>query len=72
MKAPVFGRPGLPEREFNRVLDGYLSEGVLAADQFATMNTDQANIIREISKSLRRIHYKINKDIYESTETQSI
>jgi hypothetical protein len=59
MKAPIFGRPGLSEKEFNRVLDEYLTTGSLSVNDYNLMDRDQENIIQAIKRSLRRIRHKL-------------
>ncbi len=72
MKAPIFGRPGLSEEKFHHVLDTYLETGILRADDYALMNKDQENIIREVRKSIKRITTKNKQQIYESTTPKGI
>ena len=62
MKAPYYGRSGLSEEEFNRMLDHYLLTGRVRADEYARLNRDQETIIQAIKRSIKRIAYKLNHD----------
>ena len=54
------------------MLDTYLETGILRADDYALMNKDQENIIREVRKSIKRITTKNKQQIYESTTPKGI
>jgi hypothetical protein len=59
MRAPYYGRKGLSEEEFNRMLDQYLLTGKLQADEYAKLNRDQEIIIQAIKRSIKRVYKKI-------------
>lgn len=50
--------PGLTRTEWNKVLDRYLTEKTMEADQYATMNEAQRRVIQELKKSFSRINNK--------------
>ena len=48
-------KAGLPQKEWNRVLDNYLwGTGTMLADEFGMMNPVQNHVINEIKKSKKR------------------
>lgn len=47
---------GLTPKEWNTVLDGYLNEGTMNADIYASMNAQQQFVIQEIKKSSKRVN----------------
>lgn len=63
MKAPILGRPGLSETEFNELLDTYLLNNTIEVDKFEALNRDQENIIIAVKRSLGRIRRKLRQDI---------
>lgn len=55
----VKGGTGLPDKDFNRVLDRYLwDDGAMLADEYGTMNLDQQSIIQVIKRSRKRAESK--------------
>ena len=48
--------PGLDAKEWNKVLDEYLSTGKITdgADLYARMNREQQGVVQEIKKSIKR------------------
>lgn len=53
-KKSVTGGVGLDTKEFNRVLDRYLTEKTMDATDYEDMNTDQIAIIQSIKRSFAR------------------
>ena len=45
---------GLSPATFNKVLDAYLANGTLTADEYGEMNLEQQKVIQEIKKSRKR------------------
>lgn len=55
----VKGGEGLPEKEFNTVVDRYLwGDGHMLADEFAAMNLDQQDFIQRCKRSRKRAEAK--------------
>lgn len=48
---------GLPPKEWNAWLDGYLNTKTGDAEQYAAMSPEQQRVIQEIKRSLKRITY---------------
>jgi len=52
----AFTQPqGLTQRDFNTVIDRYLSEGTGETQTYLDMNNVQRGVIQEIKKSIKRI-----------------
>ena len=51
------GGEGLPTKEFNALLDRYLRDGDVVADDYARLNKEQNTIIQAIKRSIKRINY---------------
>ncbi|MFZ2152164.1 MAG: hypothetical protein WAV09_03590 [Minisyncoccia bacterium] len=49
---------GLEPKDWNRVIDGYLRDGSMSAEDGEQLSKEQAWLIREIDKSTSRINYK--------------
>lgn len=49
---------GLSQKDFNRVLDRYLTEGTMSAEDHEGMNKAQMWLIHELDKSTTRINKK--------------
>lgn len=55
----VKGGVGIPDKEFNRVLDKYIwGDGTMAADEYGAMSLDQQTIIQIIKRSRKRVDAK--------------
>lgn len=51
-------KPGLSKKEFDDLLDGYLTHGTMSADMYAKLNVEQVDIIQTIKRSIKRIASK--------------
>ncbi len=47
---------GLPQKEWNAVLDKYLSEFTMSSDEYNALNDMQKYAIQEIKKSIKRVN----------------
>ena len=55
--SPVNGSgEGLDQKEWNRVLDGYLTVGAMPGEAYQRMSQKQIDIIQEIKKSMARLN----------------
>lgn len=48
---------GLPKKDFDTMLDGYLRDGVVDSNEYSRCNKEQKNIMSSIKRSLSRIKH---------------
>lgn len=48
---------GIPEKQFNKALDRYLTDGSGLTEEFVAMSRQQQDIFQAIKRSLKRIAY---------------
>ena len=53
------GSEGLPEKEFNRVLDNYIWKDDMLSTDYEVMSLSQQDIIQVIKRSKKRRDYKL-------------
>lgn len=58
---------GLPPKEWNLWLDTYLKTKTGDADKYAAMSAEQQRVIQEIKRSVKRITYHEEDEIYVGT-----
>lgn len=54
----IQGGTGLVDKDFNRVIDQYLTEEKIITEDYLAMSVEQKKIIQEIKKSFKRIKSK--------------
>jgi len=47
----------MENRDWNRILDRYLTEHEMSVDDYLALDDTQKIIIQEIKKSIKRLHY---------------
>ena len=52
-------------KEWNRVLDRYLTENTMSSEEYEQLNIEQKYVIQEIKKSIKRLNVKLNYPITE-------
>lgn len=50
--------------KWRKVLDRYLTENTMHADEYAEMDDLQKQVIQEIKKSFKRIQQKYDKELF--------
>lgn len=53
---------GLSQKEFNKALDRYLTDGTGDTETYLAMNNDQKRVIQEVKKAYKRIGALEDKD----------
>jgi hypothetical protein len=56
LQSMITGGGGLESKEWNGVLDKYLSTNNLSEDEYMRMSNQQQNIIQEIKRSIKRVN----------------
>lgn len=50
----------MEQKEWNRVLDRYLTENTMLSEEYEQLNIEQKFVIQEIKKCLKRLNSKNN------------
>lgn len=56
------GGDGASEKEFNAILDHYLTEHTMTSDEYESLNIEQQAIIQALKRSFKRINYKLAQE----------
>lgn len=56
----------MEQKEWNRLLDRYLTENVMSSDEWERLDDMQKIIINEIKKSLKRLNKPVINEIHHS------